>query len=262
MAREGFLIGWRVSGYTKNTMTIPMSVCRSAALCLALVIQAPAHAQEAPAPGKAPAEAPAPKLTLFDLDFPGGTPGELVEAIQRAAGTPVNAVIPSEDAKVELPPLKMRQVTTESIFRAMFEASRSKPPLSSDTFSSTYVESTFGFRTQGAASDGSVWYFLVNAPVKIQSHRTVNFFPLTPFLDEGLSVDDITTAINTGWKMLGGSDQSELSYHKETKLLIVVADVEHTGTVIKALEALRQAKSKPTIAPPTNKSSPDPAPGQ
>ena len=72
----------------------------------------------------------------------------------------------------------------------------------------------------------------------------------------------VTTAIDTGWKMLGGSDHCELSYHKETRLLIVVADVEHTGTVIKALEALRQARPKPTLAPPNNKSSADPAPGQ
>ena len=241
-----------------------MKLVRAAAVCLALTALAPAHAQEAQGPAKAQPEAKVPKLTLFDLDFPGGTPGELVEAIQRASGRPLNAIIPTEYAKTELPPLKMRQVTTEDLFRAMLEASVAtvRRYNSTNNSESTYgVE--FGFYSQGHVTDDSVWYFkAVGPPTPYLPPRTVNFFPLTPFLDQGFSVDDITTAIDTGWKMLGGSDHCELSYHKETRLLIVVADVEHTGTVIKALEALRQARPKPTLAPPNNKSSADPAPGQ
>jgi hypothetical protein len=241
-----------------------MTLVRAAAVCLALIALAPARAQEAQTPAKAQPQAPAPKLTLFDLDFPGGTPGELVEAIQRATGRPLNAVIPTDYAKTELPPLKMRQVTTGDLFRAMLEASVStvRRYNSTTNYESTYgVE--FGFYSQGHVTDDTVWFFKANLPpAPYGSPRTVNFFPLTPFLDQGFSVDDITTAINTGWKMLGASDHCELSYHKETRLLIVVADVEHTGTVIKALDALRQARPKPTLAPPNNKSPADPVPGQ
>ena len=34
----------------------------------------------------------------FDLDLPGGTPGELVEAIEEASGKPLNAIVPKEHA--------------------------------------------------------------------------------------------------------------------------------------------------------------------
>ena len=32
--------------------------------------------------------------------------------------------------------------------------------------------------------------------------RTARFYLLTPYLERGMTVDDITTAIQTGWKML------------------------------------------------------------
>ncbi|MHC1766566.1 MAG: hypothetical protein AB9869_20060 [Verrucomicrobiia bacterium] len=47
-------------------------------------------------------------LTRFDLDFPGGTPGALAEAIEKASGKPLNLVIPIGSAQTPLPPLKMR----------------------------------------------------------------------------------------------------------------------------------------------------------
>ncbi|PYK59482.1 MAG: hypothetical protein DME21_13110 [Verrucomicrobia bacterium] len=50
---------------------------------------------------------PDPNLVQFDLNFPGGTPRQLVEAIEKASGKPLNAVIPDEDADLHLPPLKM-----------------------------------------------------------------------------------------------------------------------------------------------------------
>ena len=44
-------------------------------------------------------------LVKFDLDFPGGTPRQLVEAINKASGKPLNAIIPDESANIKLPPL-------------------------------------------------------------------------------------------------------------------------------------------------------------
>ena len=34
------------------------------------------------------------KLTRFSLDFPGGTPQQLIAAIEKAMAKPVNAIIP------------------------------------------------------------------------------------------------------------------------------------------------------------------------
>src|SRR5947208_9316085 len=49
-------------------------------------------------------------LVRFDLNFPGGTPRQLVEGIEKASGRPLNAIIPDEDANLKLPQLKMKSV--------------------------------------------------------------------------------------------------------------------------------------------------------
>src|SRR5690348_4510108 len=41
----------------------------------------------------------------FNLDFPGGSPRDLVSAIEKATGKPLNALISTEDETVELPPM-------------------------------------------------------------------------------------------------------------------------------------------------------------
>src|SRR5271165_6524870 len=111
-------------------------------LCLTALALAPALCQETPTPpvapqppppglrpglGSAPAPAPAPgsssfnerlqnaikratsepepgpALIRFNLDFQGGTPNELVAAIQKAMGRPLNAIVPEELASTKLP---------------------------------------------------------------------------------------------------------------------------------------------------------------
>src|SRR5438270_450417 len=59
------------------------------------------------------------ELSKFDLDFPGGTPKELVSAIQKSAGKPLNVIIPDEFADTRLPALKMKNVDVAQLFRAL-----------------------------------------------------------------------------------------------------------------------------------------------
>src|SRR5690242_12519574 len=75
-----------------------------------------------PAPGN-PGQSAKPGLTRFDLDFPGGTPADLVKAIEHAEGRPLNAIIPEDGAKVAIPPLKMSGVTAPELFEALTRAS-------------------------------------------------------------------------------------------------------------------------------------------
>jgi hypothetical protein len=187
-------------------------------------------------------------LTKFDLDFPGGTPNELVAAIQKAMGRPLNAIVPDEHVSVKLPPLKMKGVDVAELFKALEQASASVRVIpSGGSFSSSSV--MFGFRTPGKVSDDSVWYFYFSGPAP--SPKASRFFLLTPYLDSGLTVDDITTAIQTGWRLAGISPAPTLSFHKETKLLIAVGDWSQLGTIDQVLGAL----SAPT---PATKAKPDP----
>ena len=51
-------------------------------------------------------------------------------------------------------------------------------------------------------------------------------------------MDDITTAIETGWKMLGETSPPTISFHKDTKLLIAVGEPSKLETIDAVLKAL------------------------
>ena len=60
-----------------------------------------------------------PSLTKFNLDFPGGTPQELVAAIEKAMGRQINVIVPDEYGSTKLPAFKMTNVTLPELFQAI-----------------------------------------------------------------------------------------------------------------------------------------------
>ena len=196
-------------------------------------------------------------LTRFSLDFPGGTPKQLVAAIQKAMDKPLNAIVPTEFADTKLPELKMSNVNVRELFAALEATSMKTEAYVSGTYYSggfggspshsyqtTRVAS--GFRTVGNPTDDSIWYFYVEKPAFppiSQVPKICRFYALAPYLERGQTVDDITTAIQTGWKMLGEKDVPSINYHKDTKLLIAVGEENKLATidaVLKALEPVGQ----------------------
>src|SRR5881628_1519236 len=83
-----------------------------------------------PAPAAAPASSPPPALIKFDLDFPGGTPKELIAAIQKASGHPLNAIVPEETADTRLPGFKMKNIDVQELFVGLSAASTRRDPSS------------------------------------------------------------------------------------------------------------------------------------
>jgi hypothetical protein len=203
----------------------------------------------------------APKLTRFNLNFPGGKPEELVAAIEKATGRPLNVVIPDEFADEKISALRMTQVTVPDLFRAMEQASFKTIPYRTGSygggqFSYQQWQTSISFQTSGNISDDSIWYFrgrqqppdLSAWETKPAPPKVSRFYALTPYLDQGLKVEDITTAIQTGWKMLGEKETPSISFHKETKLLIAVGEPGKLETIDAVLKALNQ---KSTIDPAT-----------
>lgn len=191
-------------------------------------------------------------LTKFNLDFPGGKPKDLVAAIQKALGKPLNAIVPDEYADIKLPALKMTNISVADLFNALISASAKTVPYATSTYYSgtgkpsysyQQLQTSYGFRTEGRPTDDSIWYFYQSKPplppgAEQPQGRTARFYLLTPYLERGLTVDDITTAIQTGWKMLGEKETPSISFHKETKLLIAVGDASKLDTIDAALRAL------------------------
>jgi hypothetical protein len=196
-----------------------------------------------------PPQNQSPELTKFNLDFPGGTPKELVAAIEKATGKPLNAMIPTEDADLQMPPLKMNDVDVAQLLKALEFASIKQVKVVTGSYFngsgnqesySTYT-SSYGFKTDGQPSDSSVWYFHADTPPLppvVLPQKVCQFYSLSPYLDRGFTVDDITTAIQTGWKMAGVTPTPELNYHKETKLLIAFGEPTKLKTIDDVLRTL------------------------
>src|SRR5260221_6678209 len=103
-----------------------MKIQRIFSSSLFLLTLATSFAQQPPPgplkAGYAPSESST--LTKFDLDFPGGTPKELVAAIQKASGRPLNAIVSDEFADTKLPGLRMKNVNAPQLFQALTAASQ------------------------------------------------------------------------------------------------------------------------------------------
>jgi hypothetical protein len=184
-------------------------------------------------------------LTKFNLDFPGGTPAQLVKAIEKTMNKTLNAIIPDEDSDTQLPPLKMNDVTVPQLFTALEAVSRLTTPATPYVIQFGGATVTqYGFRTtDNSASDDSIWYFYAYPPASpvVSAPKVCKFYPLIEYLNKGLTVDDITTAIQTGWKMAGIASPPELNYHKETKLLIAFGETNELETIDDVLKALEKS---------------------
>jgi hypothetical protein len=197
------------------------------------------------------------KLTAFNLDFPGGSPEDLVKAIEKATGNPLNVIIPTDDANVQLPPLKMNNVLAPQLFNALESASRQTVAVQNG-FGSGYggsysqIVTDYGFKTSDTpVTDTSVWNFYVikpSLPPVVSTEPICRVFQLQNYLNHGFTVDDITTAIQTGWKMSGITSPPELNYHKETNLLIAFGRPEELATIDSVLNALPQNYMDPKTA--------------
>jgi hypothetical protein len=245
-----------------------MKISHLLALALWMPIAA-SLAQVQPAPLRPAPAAPVVDnsgLTRFDLDFPGGTPKELVAAIQKATGKPLNVIVPEEYADTMLPVLRMKNVDAWQLFQALQAASEKAVTYSSGSY---YGGGAFGgyksfqqYRTSvsfkfvgNKPTDDTIWYFYVDRPAlpegsSLERSKVCRFYALAPYLNRDLSVDDITTAIETGWKMLGEPQPAVINFHKDTKLLIAVGAPGALETIDAVLKALDLEEPKP--APPTN----------
>ena len=178
-------------------------------------------------------------------------------AIQQAMGKPLNAIVPDEYADTKIPPLKMTNVNVQQLFTALEQASRRTQPYESGSYygggayggyrSIQQVNTSYGFQPgPGPLTDDTIWYFRAQKPPVPPiggDAKAVRFYSLEPYLrltrgERRLTVDDITTAIETGWKMLGETSPPKISFHKDTNLLIAVGEPNKLETIDAVLKAL------------------------
>lgn len=214
-------------------------------------------------PESASSQATKPVLTKFDLDFPGGYPLELVKAIEKASGKPLNAIVPDGFQNLRLlPELKMNGVDVAQLFAALQAASLKNVTYVTGTYATgglggrerpitQSMISTYGFKTQGTPTDDSIWYFYYETPSVVPEPIICRFWQLESYLTKH-KIEDITTAIQTGWKMLGESSPPTMNFHADTKLLIAVGQEEKLkliDSVLRELTLWAKATPPPPSAP-------------
>ncbi|MEM1223578.1 MAG: hypothetical protein AAGH40_12550 [Verrucomicrobiota bacterium] len=183
-------------------------------------------------------------IDRFNLDFPGGSAQELIAAISAASGTPVNAFIPEDADQFTMPPLKYYNITVSDILLSLRYSGHAF--YKSQSFSVGY---DWSFRN-------NIWVLDVQAVPDLPP-QDLGSFRVEPFsiaaLMEVYTIDAITTTIDSAWKLNGASDQNELMFHPETKILLVkcrYGDMEVTrevlgtldDTLVKKIEASRYVK--------------------
>jgi hypothetical protein len=205
-----------------------------------------------PVPGQTPAAKP---LKVFDLDFPGGPPQELVKAIERALGASLNVIVSKQDADVELPALKLKRVTVPELFEALRILGRD--------MSATRERMVYEFVSSGPPKHETIWIFhCVRRTTPPTPEKTDNkicrFYNLKTILDAGaIKMEDLKTAVETGWTGLGVQSMPKLVFHRETGLLIAVGAPEHLMLID---DMIRQLSEGPGFYP-GRFSAPRPQPG-
>lgn len=199
------------------------------AIALALVFAGGVSAQIAkpgidPATGL-PLGVEPPALPIFNLNFPGGSPELFIEYINEELRNiaPLNAIIPKEYADIQVPPMKLIDVNVQQVFEALGSATSKLEHWTDQNNRIQTSSSSFTFQTAKPVTKNSIWYLLVQKPNPREEPKMCRYYQLAPYLESGLDVNDITTAIKAGYKMLGETNAPELNFHKETQLLIAVA---------------------------------------
>lgn len=203
----------------------------------------------------APTQNPAPQVR-FDLNFPGGSPQDLVAAIEKASGKPLNAIIPSDCKDIQIPPLKMSQVTVEQLFEALKTASI-KQVNYQDSDGRLFTRNTY-YSFESSGGDNNVWSFKADrVPQQILPKDICRFYQLEPLLQK-YKIEDITTAIKTGWEMLNITHPPQLKFHPETKLLIAVGREVDLRVIENVLNGLKPSEvpklmPRPSVGDPLPK---------
>jgi hypothetical protein len=180
----------------------------------------------------------------FNIDFPGGTPRELIAALNEASGTPVNAFIPETVHAFTMPPMKYYNVSVSEVLkplqgRQVINVAEERGSRESDIQEISYRWS----------SSDNIWRMEVQ---DIYPSPPTQFI-VAPFnvshLLEAYTIDDITTTIDSAWKLNRAPKENEIMFHPETKIILVKCPAEDMQVLSSVLDTLRVALIEASKAP-------------
>jgi len=183
-------------------------------------------------------------LRKLDVDFPGGKISALLARLEEAAGGKPNILVDSKSAEVEIPALSLRSVTIPEIMDAV-----------SQLHSSLRVDIGRG---------RSIITLTYSQPNMSHTRprddrRSIQLFNIDRYLDT-FKIEDIVTAVETAWGMLGDSENASVLFHEETRLLIAGGTSDQLSAIHQVLSELEQSlPAPPNPISGTGRGAPDPA---
>lgn len=230
----------RLSGYMKRIFS---SICMAGILPLMSASLAQPTPTATPSPSRAVSSANAsrPETKRMDIDFPGGDPKKLLDAIDKASNPRPNVIIHPEAAHVNIPAFSLRDVTPGQVFTAL------------NTLNQT---GDAPFWQAVVNQDGEIWTLMPSPrpaqlidpstglpigqgqpkPARSQS-RQCRVFNLTPVLDD-YTVEDVTTAVKGAWELMEVREEPAIKYHKDTKLLIAFGEPNELALINQVISEL------------------------
>lgn len=168
----------------------------------------------------------------FDISFPGGPLEALFKAVSQASGEPLNLIVSGDTSEVTLPAFTLTHVTVDDLMNALQHAS-----LRLEIRENEKAEERLRNVGLRLIRQGNIWTLLVEKSVPPESPRLIQFHNLEHYLGK-YQLKDITTAIQTGWKMIDPRHPIDLAFHEETKLLVVAGTTRQIELVESVLNEL------------------------
>ena len=229
--------------------------------------------------------AAAPAEKRFDIELVNATAEDAVKQLADKVGYPINVIYTGDSAGSQLPTLQLRKVTLPEFFAAVkaagiAEQKNGRPgceftPVEGAsniyTFSVTQPGWNYGVRM---ATNNNSWSTtapqaaqvaselskppMVYPPPHVQwapttvavqgktGQKSTLFFDLSKILDKELTIEDVTTAIRTGWSAAAADGKEPapdaLKFHQESKLLIATGAPEQLDAVTNIVRLLENRR--------------------
>ncbi len=185
----------------------------------------PAAAAPPPAPGE-----------LLDLDFPGGTLGDYVEALRQVA-VDVNVVLATPEVRdLPVPPIRLNSVAVGAAVRVV------EGEIHLDGRSGLVI----------VANEIQVTGPNQKPVFRISTHRRgrpssaeVHVWSVAALLSQDVKAEAILTAVETSLELMGGEHaQSQVRFHQDTGVLIAYGERQHLSAIDHVVDGMHEAAAE------------------
>lgn len=218
-------------------------ICLCAALIVVPALAQDDQATQANQPRRETPPAPLPEPKPINLEFPGGTATEYINAVRKAA-TDVNIVTMADLSSIQVPPVSLKNVNPASAIEILQSIPQEQP--------GRHIE--IHFREDRPKSREQLPVFTVTANIianSVQGRRAgeqTTVASISDLLEGKLKAADLLTAVQTALEMLKNEAQpAQIRFHEETGLLIARGSDDQISAITMVLQQVRERAGRDRV---------------